>query len=141
MNEYDLMNLYFNFIFKDGNKSFRDVYASYEQLGEFKNWLTKQEYKISICDIKFKKMNVSYFLEVKTLKPMIWLLKQVMHMIFINISAKEKEKYQVILLSGIDQQFLENFDNSYNHDLMRVFCIKKGIERRYLFIWTFSLCF
>jgi len=78
MNEYDLMNLYFNFIFKDGNKSFRYVYASYEQLVEFKNWLTKQ-------NIKFKKMNVSYFLEVKTLKPMIRLLKQVMHMIFINI--------------------------------------------------------
>ena len=34
MNEYDLMNLYFNFIFKDGNKSFRYVYASYEQLVE-----------------------------------------------------------------------------------------------------------
>ena len=47
MNEYDLMNLYFNFIFKDGNKSFRDVYASYEQLGEFKNWLTKQNIKFS----------------------------------------------------------------------------------------------
>ena len=45
MNEYDLMNLFFNFIFKDGNKSFRDVYASYEQLGEFKNWLTKQNIK------------------------------------------------------------------------------------------------
>ena len=53
MNEYDLMNLYFNFIFKDGNKSFRDVYASYEQLGEFKNWLTKQ--KISICTSNSKK--------------------------------------------------------------------------------------
>ena len=45
MNEYDLMNLYFNFIFKDGNKSFRYVYASYEQLVEFKNWLTKQNIK------------------------------------------------------------------------------------------------
>lgn len=84
MNEYDLMNLYFNFIFKDGNKSFRDVYASYEQLGEFKNWLTKQNKNFHLY-IKFKKMNVSYFLEVKTLKPMIRLLKQVMHMIFINI--------------------------------------------------------
>ena len=54
MNEYDLMNLYFNFIFKDGNKSFRNVYASYEQLGEFKNWLTKQN-KISICTSNSKK--------------------------------------------------------------------------------------
>lgn len=84
MNEYDLMNLYFNFIFKDGNKSFRDVYASYEQLGEFKNWLTKQNIKFSFVH-QIQKMNVSYFLEVKTLKPMIRLLKQVMHMIFINI--------------------------------------------------------
>ena len=48
MNEYDLMNLYFIFIFKDGNKSFRDVYGSYEQLGEFKNWLTKQNIKFSM---------------------------------------------------------------------------------------------
>ena len=48
MNEYDLMNLYFNFIFKDGNKSFRYVYASYEQLVEFKNWLTKQNIKFPI---------------------------------------------------------------------------------------------
>ena len=84
MNEYDLMNLYFNFIFKDGNKSFRNVYASYEQLGEFKNWLTKQNIKFPFVH-QIQKMNVSYFLEVKTLKPMIRLLKQVMHMIFINI--------------------------------------------------------
>ena len=49
-------------------------------------------------------------------------------MIFINIIAKEKEKYQVILLLGIDQQFFENFDNSYNHDLMRVFRIKKALK-------------
>ena len=65
MNEYDLMNLYFNFIFKDGNKSFRDVYASYEQLGEFKNWLTKQNIKFPFvhqiqkneCELLFRSKN------------------------------------------------------------------------------------
>ena len=77
-------NSLFNFIFKDGNKSFRYVYASYEQLVEFKNWLTKQNIKFPFVH-QIQKMNVSYFLEVKTLKPMIRLLKQVMHMIFINI--------------------------------------------------------
>ena len=65
MNEYDLMNLYFNFIFKDGNKSFRNVYASYEQLGEFKNWLTKQNIKFPFvhqiqkneCELLFRSKN------------------------------------------------------------------------------------
>ena len=65
MNEYDLMNLYFNFIFKDGNKSFRYVYASYEQLVEFKNWLTKQNIKFPFvhqiqkneCELLFRSKN------------------------------------------------------------------------------------
>ena len=127
MNEYDLMNLYFNFIFKDGNKSFRDVYASYEQLGEFKNWLTKQNIKFSFvhqiqkneCELLFRSKNFeTYDTAFKT---------SYAHD-FHKYIAKEKEKYQVILLSGIDQQFLENFDNSYNHDLMRVFCIKKALK-------------
>lgn len=127
MNEYDLMNLYFNFIFKDGNKSFRDVYASYEQLGEFKNWLTKQNIKFPFvhqiqkneCELLFRSKNFeTYDTAFKT---------SYAHD-FHKYIAKEKEKYQVILLSGIDQQFLENFDNSYNHDLMRVFCIKKALK-------------
>ena len=58
MNEYDLMNLYFNFIFKDGNKSFRYVYASYEQLVEILYKYADEKfakYKISICTSNSKK--------------------------------------------------------------------------------------
>lgn len=127
MNEYDLMNLYFNFIFKDGNKSFRYVYASYEQLVEFKNWLTKQNIKFPFvhqiqkneCELLFRSKNFeTYDTAFKT---------SYAHD-FHKYIAKEKEKYQVILLLGIDQQFFENFDNSYNHDLMRVFRIKKALK-------------
>ena len=47
---------------------------------------------------------------------------------FHKFVTSEKEKYQVILLSGIDGQFFKNFDDNYNHELMRVFCIKKALK-------------
>lgn len=84
MNEYDLMNLYFNFIFKDGNKSFRDVYASYEQLGEFKNWLTKQNIKFPFVH-QIQKNECELLFRSKNFETYDTILKQVMHMIFINI--------------------------------------------------------
>lgn len=42
--------------------------------------------------------------------------------------AGEKEKYQVILLSGKDERFFEKIDDCYDYKVMRVFCIKKALK-------------
>lgn len=106
MNEYDLMNLYFNFIFKEGKKSFRDVYASYEQLEEFKNWLTKQNIHFPFvhqiqkneCELLFRSKNFEIYDTA---------FKTSYAQDFHKYVAGEKEKYQVILLSGKDERFLK----------------------------------
>ncbi len=120
MNEYDLMNLYFNFIFNEGKKSFRDVYASYEKLGEFKNWLTEQEINFPFvhqiqkneCELLFRSKNFeTYDTAFKTN------YENEYHRYIIE----EKQKYQIILLSGLEGHFFDGFDKKYNHEIMRVF--------------------
>ena len=127
MNEYDLMNLYFNFIFNEGKKSFRDVYASYEQLEEFKNWLTEQEINFPFvhqiqkneCELLFRSKNFeTYDTAFKTN------YENEYHRYIIE----EKQKYQIILLSGLEGHFFDDFDKKYNHEIMRVFCMKKSLK-------------
>ena len=78
--------------------------------------------------IKFKKNECELLFRSKNFETYDTAFKTSYAHDFHKYIAKEKEKYQVILLLGIDQQFFENFDNSYNHDLMRVFRIKKALK-------------
>ena len=127
MNEYDLMNLYFNFIFNEGKKSFRDVYASYEQLGEFKNWLTEQEINFPFVN-QIQKNECELLFRSKNFETYDTAFKTNYENEYHRYIIEEKQKYQIILLSGLEDHFFDDFDKKYNHEIMRVFCIKKSLK-------------
>lgn len=127
MNEYDLLNLYFNFIFNHGKKSFRDVYASYEHLEEFKKWLTKEKIYLSFIH-QIQRNECELLLRSKSFETYDTAFKTNYAYDLSQYIEKEKDKYQVILLSGFDGRFFDDFNECYDHELMRIFCIKKPLE-------------
>lgn len=99
MNSYDLINMYYNFIFCGGLESYRRIYETNENIEIFKQWLKENEISLSFINQAYKD-NYDIFYRAKSLEKYDTAFKTNYQKEYEQYRNQELQKYQVLFLSG-----------------------------------------
>lgn len=125
MNQIDLINIYYNFIFNYNTISFNRAYEDYETMKALKIYLKNHHVDLGFFN-QIDEGNCSLFLRAKSLENIDYVLKTNYKKEHEDYFLKEKEKYQVLFLPGFDggisQLFVnDDFINQYQNEKCRIF--------------------
>ena len=136
MNELDFVNMYFNLVFKYNVPSHNRVYEDYQTIIDFKQWLIKQNISFSFIN-QIDEDNIKLFLRARSFQQVDYVLKTNYEQELINYQQIEKDKYQVVLLPGVDDNSLFNqtIKDKYVNDNIRIFSIDNGISSKDISIY------
>lgn len=99
MNSYDLINMYYNFIFNNDTKSFLRVYENYEHIVLLRQWLKNNNMSLSFINQVYEDSYMTVY-RAKNLERYDIAFKTNFQKDFNQFQKEELEKYQVLFLSG-----------------------------------------
>lgn len=128
MDTYNMLNLYFNFIFNEGFISFRNIYKDFKQLELFKEWLSV--YNIYLPFIhQIQKNECDLLYRSKGLYNYDKAFKTNYNEEYHKYIKQEKDKYQVVLLNGFDEEFYLDLKMKYDVNKIRLFVIDDVLKK------------
>lgn len=127
MNAYDLVNMYYNFIFNNGLQSFLRVYEDYEHIESLRRWLKENQISLSFINQVYEDSFMTIY-RAKSLEKYDTAFKTSYQNDYDRFQKEEFEKYQVLFLSG--QQPLSTIINihDYQSHEIRSFLIDDIVE-------------
>lgn len=127
MNTYDLVNMYYNFIFNSGMLSYRRVYENYDNIDTLKIWLDSYDIHLSFISHIYKE-NYDLLLRAKSFEKYDMAFKTDYQSDYERYINEESKKYQVLFLSK-DKPLSMLIDiDDYQFDNIRSFLIDDVIE-------------
>lgn len=127
MNSYDLVNMYYNFIFNNGTMSYRRIYENYENIEALKKWLSDNDIRLSFISQVYKE-NYDLFFRAKSFEKYDIAFKTNYQNDYERYIKQERQKYQVLFLSK-DRPLSKLIDiRDYQFDNIRTFLIDDIIE-------------
>lgn len=127
MNSYDLVNMYYNFIFNSGMQSYRRVYENYENIESLKTWLNNNHISLSFINHVYRD-NYDIFFRAKSFEKYDTAFKTNYCHDYYDYIKQEIDKYQVLFLSGNTALSSLIDINDYQSDNVRSFLIDDVIE-------------
>ncbi len=127
MNTYDIVNMYYNFIFNSGLQSFRRVYENYENVEILREWLSQYHITLSFISYVFRE-NYDILLRAKGFEKYDTAFKTNYQQDYESFIEQERKKYQVLFLSK--NQPLSQMINidEYQDEHIRTFVIDDIVE-------------